>query len=122
MPGYGTNGKNTMLDALGTAAGFVGLATSAADPGTGATSAGTEVSGGSPAYARKAITWNAASGGTKTSNGTVTFDVPAATVAYFTLHSAATAGTYYGSGSLSASEVFAAQGQYQLTSVTLSIT
>ena len=119
MPGYGINGKNVMLDALGAVAVFASMAT--ADPGTGATMTNEQSTTGSPAYARKPIAWNSAST-TKTSNGTVTFDLPATTVTHFGLHSAVTAGTYYGSGALSASETFAAPGQYQLTLVTLSIT
>lgn len=39
-----------------------------------------EVAGGAPAYARKAITVNAASGGQRLLNAGVTFDVPAATI------------------------------------------
>jgi len=39
-----------------------------------------EVTGGAPAYAQKAITINAASGGQRALNASVTFDVPATTV------------------------------------------
>jgi len=39
-----------------------------------------EVTGGAPAYAQKAITINAASGGVRSLNASVTFDVPACTV------------------------------------------
>ena len=39
-----------------------------------------EVTGGAPAYAQKAITINAASGGSRLLNAAVTFDVPACTV------------------------------------------
>src|SRR6266540_1695955 len=68
--------KNAMLDsavagAPGTAL-FLGLHTTLG-------SAGTEVTGGSPAYARKAITWNAAATGSKDITAAVTFDVPAGT-------------------------------------------
>jgi hypothetical protein len=105
--------KNTMLDALGTVAVFASLHT--ADPGTTGAS---EATGGAPAYARKAITWSAASG-TKVSSNVPLFDVPAGTYAFFGLWSAASAGTYYDGGALSASEVFAGQGTYSLLSVTL---
>jgi hypothetical protein len=44
------------------------------------TSGSSEVSGGSPAYAKKAITVNASSGGSRLLNAGVTFDVPACTV------------------------------------------
>lgn len=44
------------------------------------TTGANEVSGGSPAYAQKSITINAASGGQRLLNAGVTFDVPATTV------------------------------------------
>jgi hypothetical protein len=86
--------KNACLDsavagAPGTAL-FLGLHTA---PGQ----AGAEVTGGSPAYARKAITWQAAGAvvqGEKTITAGVTFDVPAGTtVRAVGLWSASTAGT-----------------------------
>ena len=54
-------------------------------PGTTGTS---EVTGGAPAYARKAITINAASGGSRLLNAGVVFDVPACTVKWIGLWSA----------------------------------
>lgn len=58
-----------------------------------------EVTGGSPAYARKAITWNGASSGAKLSSSSPTFDVPASTtVAYVGLWSASSGGTFAGMG------------------------
>lgn len=49
---------------------------------TAYSSAGTanEVTGGSPAYARKSATFNAAASGSKALNASVAFDVPATTV------------------------------------------
>lgn len=47
------------------------------------TSGANEVTGGSPAYARKAITFSAASGGSKASSSSPTLDVPAATTVNF---------------------------------------
>lgn len=44
------------------------------------TTGANEVTGGAPAYAQKAITINAASGGSRLLNAGVTFDVPACTV------------------------------------------
>ncbi len=44
------------------------------------TTGANEVSGGAPAYARKTIVVNTASGGTRLLSATVTFDVPATTV------------------------------------------
>lgn len=56
-------------------------------------SAGTEPSGGSPAYARKPLTWSAASGGVITASAT--FDLPAGTTIVGSgLHDALTAGNY----------------------------
>ena len=117
MAGLSTNGKNVALNGIGAVGLYVSLHT--ADPGTTGAS---EVTGGSPAYARKAVTWAAASGGSMSLTAGVTFDVPAATVTHFGVWSAVSAGTYYGGGALSASETFAAQGTYQLTNATISIT
>lgn len=76
-------------------------------------SAGTELTGGSPAYARKPITWPAAASGASTGS-TLTFDVPSgATVAGFGYYSALTAGTYRAGVGLT-TQTFASQGQYQV--------
>lgn len=100
--------KNNLATAYGTNATFAALYTTA--PGA---SAGTEPTGGSPAYARKAITWGAASGGVITA--TVTFDVPSGTtVVGAGVHTAATAGTYLDGGTVT-SQAFASQGTYALT-------
>jgi hypothetical protein len=77
------------------------------------TTPGTEVTGGSPAYARKAITFTNGSAGQ--TSGTVTFDVPAGTTVKGTgLYDAATGGNYKG-GKSSADEVFSSQNTYQVT-------
>lgn len=103
-----TTQKNTLATAYGTAATHAALYTTA--PGG---SAGTEVNGGSPAYARKAITWSAPSAGVITA--TVTFDVPSGTtVVGAGVHTALTAGTYLDGGSVT-SQAFASQGTYTLT-------
>lgn len=60
-----------------------------------------ELTGGSPAYARKAATWAAASGTppTKVTSAAVTFDVAAgSTVAWIGYFDASTAGTFLGMG------------------------
>lgn len=68
--------KNTMLDALTINA----VSLHSAFPGlTGAS----EISGGAPAYARKAVTFGAASAALRTTTGSITFDVPASTVRWF---------------------------------------
>jgi hypothetical protein len=77
------------------------------------TSAGTEVSGGSPAYARKSITWGGPTNGVNT--GTVTFDVPTGiTIRGAGLHSALTGGTYY-CGTAVTDQSVPAQGTYTCT-------
>src|SRR4051794_28815962 len=103
--GLSTTAKNLMLDALGADAVKASLHT--ADPGaTGAS----EVSGGSPAYARKTIAWGAASGSDIHNSSNPTFDVPASTTithaGFWT-----SGGTWRGGAALSSSEVFTAQGQ-----------
>lgn len=57
-----------------------------------------EVSGGSPAYARKALTWAAASGGSKALAATLpVWDVPASTtVAWVGIFDASSAGNFVG--------------------------
>ena len=91
MP-YSVLAKNAMLNALGALAGFVSLH----DDAPGETGAH-ELTGGSPAYARKAITWNAAAAGVLDDSNQPTFDVPAgASVRYVGLWSAATDGIWYG--------------------------
>jgi hypothetical protein len=87
--------KNTMLNAL--TVDTASLHT--AFPGlTGAN----EVTGGSPAYARKAVTFAAAAGGSRALSAAVTFDVPSTTVRWFGFW---VSGTYVG---------YAANGGVQL--------
>jgi hypothetical protein len=107
MSGLVNAAKNSMLDNFGTLATFASLHT--ADPGTSGTS---ELTGGSPAYARKAITWASASTASKASSAQVVFDVPAATISYLGYWSAASAGTFYGSRPLDTNQTFATQGTY----------
>lgn len=92
--------KNAFLD--GTAAAgitHIGVNTlvtappSDGTPGTGSTAAATEATGGSPSYARQAVTWSAASGGTKTNSGSLALDVPAGTYAFLTFWSASSGNT-----------------------------
>jgi len=100
--------KNVLATAYGDNADFAALYTTA--PGG---TAGTEVTGGSPAYARKAITWGAPTNGVITA--TVTFDVPAGTtVVGAGVHTLVTAGTYL-DGAAVTSQAFATQGTYELT-------
>ena len=108
---YENEAKNSMLDHLGTEAVFAGLLNVA----------GVEISGGTPAYARKAITYGAASGGSMAANGTLpVFDVPACTVAYVALYSAVSGGTKYCTIPVT-NEIFAAQGNYTVSAGTLDL-
>lgn len=73
-----------------------------------------EMSGGSPAYARKAISFNAASGGNPmTTSADVLIDVPVGTVAFVGLWDALTVGNFLGYVDVT-DEVFAAQGVYTI--------
>lgn len=101
--------RNTLCDSLAALGTWISLHT--ADPGTTGAS---EASGGSPAYARKQTTWGAAAGGSR-AGSQVVFDVPAGTYTHWGLFSASTAGTYIDGGALPASEIYAAQGQHQVT-------
>ncbi len=97
MP-FSSTADAQMLDALAggsptTIIAYASLHTAYSATGT------SEVTGGSPAYARKAISWNAASGGSKGSSTAPVFDVPAATtIGFVGLWSAATSGTFAGMG------------------------
>ena len=110
MAGLTTAGLNALLDSGLDA--FATASLHSSDPGATGLA---EISGGSPAYARKAITWAAATGAGRTTNVTPLFDVPASTVAYVGYWSGA---TFLGSRALSATEVYAAQGTYLLSAIT----
>lgn len=92
MP-HNTPSKNDALSGgVGNAITFIGLHT-LTDPGTATDALAGEASGGSPAYARQAVTWAAPSGGQRSNSGALTFDVPAGTYGFFTLWTAATGNT-----------------------------
>ena len=110
--------RRRLLDSLGAQYGFAAAYT--ADPG--ATGVANEVTGGSPAYARKAITWAAATAATPSVLALVAtfpvFDIPAGTtVAFIGLWTLASGGTYGGTWDVT-DEVFAGQGTYSLQAVT----
>lgn len=111
---YENAAKNSMLDHLGTEIGFVGLLDET----------DTEITGGSPAYARKAITWAAAGAsvqGEMAASNQPIFDVPASTtVSKVIFMSLVTGGTKYGEADVD-NEVFTNQGTYTLTSVILDL-
>jgi hypothetical protein len=78
--------KNTMLNALN----IDSASLHTAFPGlTGAN----EMTGGTPAYARKAVSFGAAAGAARVLSAAVTFDVPASTVRWFGFWSS---GSYMG--------------------------
>lgn len=80
-----------------------------------------EISGGSPAYARKSITWNAAAEGSVDDSNVPVFDVPAAAVVdYVGFFSAVTAGTLCAIDPV-IPETFGAQGTYTLTDADLDL-
>ncbi len=107
---------NIAADAVAGAIGFLSL--HSADPGATGLN---ELSGGSPAYSRKAGTWNTATGGNADSSNTPEFDIPAGeTVAYVGFWSLQNGGTFYGSAAVT-SETFAAQGTYTLNDADITI-
>lgn len=114
---YDTTARNVGVDAIAALATRVALHT--ADPG-GANSASNEVTGGSPAYARKAIAWNAASGGAAALTADVNVDVPAGTtVTYVSYWN--TAGTVRYLKKAVTAEAFGAQGVYTVKATTTTL-
>jgi len=92
---FNVTSQNAMLDALDesvTQITHVGIHT-LTDPGTGTNANSGEATGGSPAYARVAVTWGAAASGTKSNTGALTFDVPSGTYGFFTYWNASTGNT-----------------------------
>ena len=114
---YDTTARNIGVDAV--AAVCLRVAAHTADPG-GANSASNEVTGGSPAYARKAIAWNAAASGAATPTANVVIDIPAGTtVAWLSFWN--TAGTVRYFKKDVTDEAFGAQGTYTLLATGTSI-
>jgi len=105
--------RNALATAYGTTNPYGALFT--ADPGTSGTATG-EVTGGSPAYNRKALTWGSASASAIVSAATP-FDVPASTtVTYFGVCSSVTpAAATVGDSVAVTSQAFASQGTYTVT-------
>ena len=115
--GLNSTALNLMLDALAAVISHVSLHTDVVGSGSGG-----EVTGGSPAYARQACAWGAASGGNIDMTGTEVFDIPAGTtVKRLGFFSAVTSGTFYGDAELT-DEVFAGQGTYTLTDADITLT
>ncbi len=88
-----------------------------ADPGGTGTS---EVSGGG--YARQAVTWTAASAGSRSATATLSFTAAASTGATHTgLWSALSGGTWYGGQALTGDQTFNVAGDYDITTLTIAI-
>lgn len=103
--------KNAMLDALGALITHIGLANN-----------GTEISGGSPAYARQAVSWDAASGGVMEMSGTETFDVEGGdTVDEIKLYGHSSNATPDYGGAAITDEVFGSQGTLTVNSLTVTL-
>lgn len=86
-------GENAAVDGLKAVVSHLGLHTG--NPGSAGSN---EVTGGSPAYARKAVTWGTSAAGVVANITTaLAFDVPAATTVYVAgFWSALTVGTFHG--------------------------
>jgi len=100
--------QGTMINAVRTDCAFISLHTD--DPST---TGANEVTGGSPAYARKACTFNAYAATVSALNADVTLDVPACTVKYVGYWTLATGGVFQGSDPVE-NETFNAQGEYKV--------
>ena len=101
-----------LLDSTGTQYGFASA--HSGDPG--ATGTANELTGGSPAYARKAITWASATSATPSVKALAAtfpvFDIPAgSTVSHVGFWTLVTGGTYGGCIDVT-DEVYAGQGTY----------
>lgn len=104
--------RNALADAYGTAAPYGAVFT--ADPGTSGTATG-EATGGSPAYARKAMSWSSAS--SSAISGAPVFDIASGqTITYFGVCSSNTPGAATVRDRVSVtSQAFASQGTYTVT-------
>jgi hypothetical protein len=116
---YDITARKLMVDALGALAVRVALHTG--DPG-GANSATGEVTGGSPAYGRGTIAWNAADAGTgiATASSNVVINVPTGTtVSWVSLWNSA--GTVRYLKKDVTDEVFGAQGTYTVVAASTTL-
>lgn len=101
--------RNNLVDAYKAAATYMAVYSTV--PGA---SAGTEISGGSPAYARKASNWGATAASAATA-APAAFDMPSgSTAAGMGFHTAVTAGTYL-DGAAITSQGFSSQGTLTIT-------
>lgn len=91
---------------------LVTLSLHTADPGT---TGANEATGGSPAYARKAITWGATDASGDTVGTEVVFDAPAGTYTHAGYWSGDATPVFRGSSALSPNQTLGAQGQVKVT-------
>ena len=118
MAGLVNNGKHLMLEGFAASAVWASLHTANPD-----SSGNGEVTGGSPAYTREAISWAAAASGSVSSDMNIVFDVPGATtITHLGYWSASATGTFYNSRALDTSQTYATQGTYTVTSGNLTET
>ncbi len=114
---YDIKGRNVMLDGLGVVLTRISL--HSGDPGA-ADAADNELTGGSPAYARKAIAFNAAAAGSMDDSTAPVFDVAAgSTVSWIAGWNTAGTSRYFKKDVTN--EVFGAQGTYTLTDLDLDL-
>lgn len=108
MPVQTVTQRNNLAAAYGTNATHGAVYTTV--PGA---TAGTEPTGGSPAYARKPMGWSTPSA--SAISGSPVFDIPSGTtIAGFGVHTALTAGVYL-DGTGVTSQPFSSQGSYTST-------
>lgn len=109
MAGVFTNdGKDAMLDYI--AGEITEISLHDDDPST---TGANELSGGSPAYARKAPTFASASGGEAALASTLEFDIPASATVAWVGYWIDT--DFVAKGELSSPEEFGSQGKFTLT-------
>lgn len=102
--------KEAAVVAAKSTATFASLHTAAAG-----TTGANEATGGTPTYARKAITWTDGASDGSTTGSQVTFDVPAGTYIEIGFWTAVTGGTFVFSLALASNAVLGSQGQVLVT-------
>ena len=113
--------KNAMLELIDESDGTVKITHISLHTGDPGTTGADEVTGGS--YARVAVTWGAASSGTKSNSADLTFQVPSGTtITHVGGWTASTSGTFRGGGALAASQEFATAGSYKIAAGDLDVT
>lgn len=113
--------RSEMLKAtVGQASGAIPVTHASLHTADPSAAGGSEVTGGSPAYARKAVSFNAVgTDGIVETSANAVFDVPASTtVTHVGLWSAITAGSWLGYMAVSPSESFGSQGTFTLNAGT----